>query len=211
MMNDGEDGDGRGSSGSTSTGGAPILAALRGGPASFAAAPTTDPVALMAQQYQVHLNVERLRVPEAYFRPITVGVDQAGVSEVLAATLAAYPASLRVQLAQNVFVTGGGSRLTGYASRLARELRQLQPADLPVRLWTAQDAHLDAWRGGARWTASPAFAASLLTREEYEERGHDHLIEHLLSNVYYPTPPPPQAAPTPDLAEPDPPGMAADD
>ena len=151
-----------------------------------------------------------------------MGIDQAGIGEVLQQTLSAQPAPLRHQLAQvrpavgptrpptqskltatarprralgrvspphqNVFVTGGAALLRGYTARIEREVRQQQPADLPVRIWSAQDVQLDAWRGAARWTGAPTFAASCLTRAAYEEHGHDYLVEHLLSNWYHPTP-----------------------
>ena len=99
-------------------------------------------------------------------------------------------------------MTGGAAIMRGFTARIEREVRALQPADLPVRVWNANDCQLDAWRGGARWTAAPAFRASCLTRAVYEEHGHDYLVEHLLSNVYHPTP----AAP----ALPDDPALAAD-
>jgi len=87
-----------------------------------------------------------------------------------------------------VFVTGGATLLAGYTARLEREVRQLQPADLPVRLWTAQDRQLDAWRGASRWTRNPMFTTSCVTRAMYDEHGHDYLVEHLCSNWYHPTP-----------------------
>ena len=37
----------------------------------------------MAQSYQLHLNVERIRVPEIMFQPQIVGLDQAGISEII--------------------------------------------------------------------------------------------------------------------------------
>lgn len=35
----------------------------------------------IAQSYQVHLNVERARVPETWFQPQMAGVDSAGIAE----------------------------------------------------------------------------------------------------------------------------------
>lgn len=53
-----------------------INAFVRGG-----AADRFDPTDLR-QSYQLHLNVERIRVPEAYFQPAMFGVDSAGLGEV---------------------------------------------------------------------------------------------------------------------------------
>lgn len=35
-----------------------------------------------AQAHQIHLNVERIRVPETWFHPAMAGVDSAGIAEV---------------------------------------------------------------------------------------------------------------------------------
>jgi actin-related protein 5 len=36
----------------------------------------------IAQAHQIHLNVERIRVPETWFQPSMAGVDSAGIAEV---------------------------------------------------------------------------------------------------------------------------------
>ncbi len=36
----------------------------------------------VAQSYQLHLNVERIRVPEVWFQPAIAGVDSAGIAEI---------------------------------------------------------------------------------------------------------------------------------
>lgn len=54
---------------------ATILSFIRGG------RPDYDPESV-DQAYQLHLNVERLRVPETWFQPSMVGLDSAGLSEI---------------------------------------------------------------------------------------------------------------------------------
>jgi actin-related protein 5 len=36
----------------------------------------------LEQNYQLHLNVERIRVPESWFQPNMWGVDSAGIGEI---------------------------------------------------------------------------------------------------------------------------------
>lgn len=36
----------------------------------------------LQQSYQLHLNVERIRVPETWFQPAMFGIDSAGIGEV---------------------------------------------------------------------------------------------------------------------------------
>jgi actin-related protein 5 len=67
--------------------------------------------------------------------------------------------------------------------------------DAPVRVWSAHDVRLDAWRGAAHWVgAGPAWRAASVTRADYDEHGADWLREHRFSNWYTPTPAAPDAA-----------------
>jgi len=58
-----------------------LTAFLRGDDGS-ASEPRFDPESLQ-QSYQLHLNVERSRVPEVWFQPSIAGLDSAGVGEIV--------------------------------------------------------------------------------------------------------------------------------
>ena len=60
----------------------PLLTRIRHGSQSV---PTAD--SPLAEQYQVHLNVERIRVPEIFFEPAIIGVDSAGIIEAVESVL----------------------------------------------------------------------------------------------------------------------------
>lgn len=53
----------------------------------------------VAQAHQLHLNVERARVPEVLWQPSMAGVDQAGLDELCAHLLRNYEHDTRVKLA----------------------------------------------------------------------------------------------------------------
>lgn len=65
--------------------------------------PPPDP-ADVSQAYQLHVNVERARVPEAVFQPSIVGLDQAGLIETLGDVLKRFGETDRKSLL-NVSVT----------------------------------------------------------------------------------------------------------
>lgn len=68
---------------------------LRHGPLGY-----PDP-ADPAQQHQLHLNVERMRVPETLFQPAAlIGVDEAGLEEIVASVLRQVDPGLRVKMVQ---------------------------------------------------------------------------------------------------------------
>nr|POE89845.1 actin-like protein arp5 [Quercus suber] len=135
---------------------------------------------------QIHLNVERIRVPEVIFQPSLAGVDQAGIVEIVEdivmQRLGSHPARDRVL--KDIFVTGGYSMFQGFEQRLQNELRAVLPAELELGVRRAKDPVLDAWKGAARWAATPESRQAFVSKEEYLEKGSDYLREHNLGNVF---------------------------
>lgn len=52
------------------------------------------------QSYQVHLNVERIRVPETWFQPSMFGMDSAGIGEMSGWILNGFEPDIRERLMQ---------------------------------------------------------------------------------------------------------------
>lgn len=129
-----------------------------------------------AQLHQIHLNVERIRVPEAVFQPGAIaGVDQAGLVEIagdmLTQRLTGIPGVDRDDFLRDVFLTGGATLFENFDERLRAGLRPLLPDGAPLRIRRAKDAVLDAWRGAAGWAGSDEWRRARVTREEYLEKG----------------------------------------
>ncbi|TPX57687.1 hypothetical protein PhCBS80983_g03653 [Powellomyces hirtus] len=140
-----------------------------------------------AIQSQIHLNVERIRVPEVFFQPRIVGLDQAGLVETVDDILKRFDPGQQELMAKNVFITGGNSLLKNMDQRIEADLRALRPFQSTVKITRARDPLLDPWHGAAKWALSQPveFQKSSLTREMYEEMGHDYLVEHAMSNMVY--------------------------
>ncbi|KAJ2354741.1 Nuclear actin-protein involved in chromatin remodeling, partial [Coemansia sp. RSA 2618] len=141
-------------------------------------------IARAAREYQLHLNVERIRVPEIIFRPSLVGLDQAGLLETIDGIVR--QTGNRLSLVNNVFVTGGGfSGAAGILERLQKDIRSIVPAGTPIAVRRAADPLRDAWRGAALWSMNEgeAFKASCITRQDYLEYGGEYLREHALLAV----------------------------
>lgn len=54
----------------------------------------------LQQSYQIHLNVERIRVPETWFQPSMFGIDSSGVGEVAGWLLNGFEPDVRARLMQ---------------------------------------------------------------------------------------------------------------
>lgn len=131
------------------------------------------------EAHQVHLNVERIRVPEVVFQPDIAGVDQAGLVEIIEGVVMGRFSDPRERevLLRDVFLTGGSTLFSGFEERLARELRAVLPAEASVRVRKAADPILDAWKGAAGWWSQSAKGdreAATVSRADYLEKGSEY-------------------------------------
>ncbi|WEW59194.1 Nuclear actin-protein involved in chromatin remodeling [Emydomyces testavorans] len=137
------------------------------------------------EAHQLHLNVERIRVPEVVFQPSIAGLDQSGIVEIAADIVLqrfSSPAD-QARLLRDVFITGGNSLFHGFDERFAREFRGVLPEGSELRVRRAKDAVLDAWKGAAKWAAGPELRMYSVSRQEYLEKGSEYMKEHALGNA----------------------------
>ncbi|KAI1638523.1 putative chromatin remodeling complex subunit [Biscogniauxia mediterranea] len=155
---------------------------------AFLRGPRPFDAASQAEIHQIHLNVERIRVPEIVFQPSIAGVDQAGLVEIagdiLTQRLVGLSGINRDDFLRDVFLTGGNTLFEGFDDRLRQGLTPLLPAGAPLKIRRAGDALLDAWRGAAEWVGTPSWKAATVTRAEFQEKGQDYLKEHDMGNSY---------------------------
>jgi actin-related protein 5 len=126
--------------------------------------------------HQIHLNVERIRVPEIVFQPGIAGLDQAGIVEIATDILNQRLAKIQdgERILKDIFLTGGNTLFHGFEDRLRHELRSVIPVDARFDLRRASDPLLDAWKGAAQWSREAGSRSSLVTREEYNEKGAEY-------------------------------------
>ena len=137
---------------------------------------------------QIHLNVERIRVPEVIFQPGIAGVDQAGIVEIIEGiAMNRFPdPSQQRALLKDIFLTGGNTSFLNFEERLARELTATLPSEFELNVRRASDPILDAWRGAAGWWSSTAHSdrqMATVTRQEYLEKGSDYIKVSCLRGV----------------------------
>lgn len=143
-----------------------------------------------AEQNQMHLNIERIRVPEVVFEPSMAGLDQAGIVEIASDILLhriSNPSD-RDTILRDVFCTGGNTAFQGFEDRLKKELTSVMPHGTTINVRKAGNALLDAWRGAAKWCGTAEKDAewkkAIVTRQEYLEKGCEYLKEHRMGNAF---------------------------
>ncbi|KAF9903077.1 Nuclear actin-protein involved in chromatin remodeling [Linnemannia zychae] len=149
-----------------------------------------DPAVGLAldQTYQLHLNVERIRVPEVLFQPGVIGLDQTGLVETLQDILKRFDKQAKERLVQNIMVTGGLAQVPGLIERLDHSVRSILPFSPDRKNYNvrrAQDCLLDGWRGAAMVARDGERLDKMsVTRQEYEEYGGAYIKEHGLGNAH---------------------------
>ncbi|GAA6016342.1 hypothetical protein JCM11491_006824 [Sporobolomyces phaffii] len=136
---------------------------------------------------QLHVNVERVRVPEVLWQPHLGGLDQAGLGEVVEYVLKGFGPRERERLTSNIFVTGGNTLLPNFDARLRSSLTPILPVGHPLNITRTYDsAHpsWSAWRGMSKWSRSDEGRRAFVTKQEYDENGAEWFKEHGWGNRY---------------------------
>lgn len=145
------------------------------------------------QQHQMHLNVERIRVPEILFEPTIGGQDQAGIAELcetmVTKKFGSKPSKLSeaaLQMCANVWLTGGNCQIPNLRQRIVNEFTSFLPSDTPIGVHISKNPSLDSWRGMSKFAGDEELLKkAMITKEEYEEYGPDYIKEHRLGNCKY--------------------------
>lgn len=129
------------------------------------------------EAHQLHLNVERIRVPEVIFQPSIAGIDQAGLVEIAADVVMQRFSSAQDQqrLLRDVFLTGGNTLFQGFDDRFRNEFTAVLPVDAQLGVRRAADPVLDAWKGAAQWASGPNLSSMSISRQEFLEKGSEYL------------------------------------
>ncbi|KAF9430369.1 Nuclear actin-protein involved in chromatin remodeling [Podila epigama] len=152
------------------------------GPFDPAVGPTLE------KTYQLHVNVERIRVPEVFFQPGIIGLNQTGLVETIQDVLKRFDGQARQRLVKNIHLTGGMSQIPGLVERLDFSLQSILPATTQkaYHVQRARDCLLDGWRGAAMIGRDTARLGKIsVTRQEYDEYGGSYIKEHGLGNLRY--------------------------
>lgn len=138
------------------------------------------------------MDTERVSVPELLFRPSDIGIKSAGISEASFQALECLSPTDMALAASRVILTGGNVNLHNFSRRFTKELRAYIPDVIPMQVVAPalnlnDDPSLTAIRGMCSWVnsltdRSTEWTQSVVTRQEYLERGHAYCNEKFASS-----------------------------
>eukprot|EP00834_Sanchytrium_tribonematis_P000702 NODE_13_length_54415_cov_0.522424.p36 type:complete len:155 gc:universal NODE_13_length_54415_cov_0.522424:34821-34357(-) len=124
--------------------------------------------------HQIHINVEKYRIPEVLFKPYLSGCDERGVSEIL-------ESMYKVHHFDTLYLTGCLSKIKGLENRLLHDLQSNLPTGTTVAIYN--DSINQAYTGAFEYYKS-ANKNAYITKKEYTEYGAEYTKEHLIGNPY---------------------------
>ncbi|XP_020524009.1 actin-related protein 5 isoform X2 [Amborella trichopoda] len=136
---------------------------------------------LTAEDYRITLGIERFRCPEILFQPHIVGIDQAGLDEMVGISMRRLKPELLSHgenLCNSVLLTGGNCLFPGINERILTGIQKIRPFGSSIRVCRASDPLLDAWHGASMIAASPSFSEQVFSRQDYMEKGEEWLRKY---------------------------------
>ncbi|XP_046346195.2 actin-2-like [Haliotis rufescens] len=114
---------------------------------------------------------ERFRAPECLFQPSFMGMESVGVHEMLNNSVMNCDIDIRKDLYSNVVLSGGSTMYPGLADRMMKELTNIVPSTIKVKVISPPERKYSVWIGGSILASLSTFQQMWISKQEYDECG----------------------------------------
>ena len=114
---------------------------------------------------------ERFRAPESLFQPSFLGMESCGIHETAYNSIMKCDVDIRKDLYANTVMSGGTTMYPGIADRMQKEITQLAPSTIKIKIIAPPERKYSVWIGGSILASLSTFQQMWITREEFEECG----------------------------------------
>ncbi|KAI0271357.1 actin-like protein [Gloeopeniophorella convolvens] len=116
----------------------------------------------------ISLGPERFRAAEILFNPEIIGLEDAGVHQVVVDSINRVDMDLRKSLYSNIVLSGGTTLCTvGYGDRLLNEVKRMK--DGKIKIYAPPERKYSTWIGGSILAGLNTFKKMWVSAEEYQE------------------------------------------
>jgi actin-related protein len=119
----------------------------------------------------ITIGSERFRCPETLFQPSFIGKEQDGIHKLTYDSIQKCDIDIRKDLYTNVVLSGGTTMFTQIDKRLEKELTQLAPASVKVKIVAPPERKYSVWIGGSILSSLSTFQDMWISKDEYDESG----------------------------------------
>lgn len=113
----------------------------------------------------------RVRCTETLFQPSLLGLESAGIHELIRDAIMKCDANIRSTMFGNVILAGGNTMFRGIETRLSNELAALAPAETRIKIVAPPERKYSTWIGGSILGSLSSFPNMCISKAEYDEFG----------------------------------------
>ncbi|KAJ1567605.1 centractin- actin- protein of the dynactin complex, partial [Nowakowskiella sp. JEL0078] len=114
---------------------------------------------------------ERFRAPEVLFNPSGLGMEAHGIHECTYDSIRKCDIDIRKDLFSNIILSGGTTMYPGMAERIQREITELAPSSMKVKIIAPPERKYSVWIGGSILASLSTFQQMWISKQEYDENG----------------------------------------
>jgi actin-related protein len=119
----------------------------------------------------ITVGTERFRCPETLFQPSFIGREAAGIHECTYNSIMKCDVDIRKDLYGNIVLSGGTTMFPGIADRMQKELVNLAPSTMKIKIIAPPERKYSVWIGGSILSSLSTFNQMWISKEEYDESG----------------------------------------
>jgi centractin len=117
----------------------------------------------------VKLGTERFKAPEILFNPELIGLEYAGIHQVVVDSINRVDLDLRKSLYANVVLSGGSTLYKEFGTRLLNEVRKLAVKDIKIKIYAPPERKYSTWIGGSILAGLSSFKKMWVSAEDFQE------------------------------------------
>ncbi|XP_067671470.1 actin-5-like [Haliotis asinina] len=119
----------------------------------------------------IRIDNERFRCPEPLFQPALVGMETPGVHEYIYNSIQKCDVDIRKDLYCNIVISGGSTMFPGITSRITREVADLAPPVIRVKVVAQPERKYAVWIGGSILASLSTFQQLWISKQDYIDCG----------------------------------------
>jgi len=119
----------------------------------------------------ITIGSSRFRTPEALFDPSVVGLESDGIHKLVFESIMKCDVDIRKDLYANIVLSGGSTMYPGIQERMEKEIKNLTPPTMKVKVVAPPERKYSVWIGGSILSSLSTFENMWITKEEYDESG----------------------------------------
>ena len=119
----------------------------------------------------VVVGTERFRCTEVLFNPAMIGMEQDGIHMATYNSIMKCDMDIRKELYGNIVLSGGTTMFPGIADRMSKEITQLAPSSMKIKVVAPPERKYSVWIGGSILSSLSTFQQMWISKQEYDESG----------------------------------------